>query len=93
MKKPEIISFVSERANISKKAAEAVLNVFINSIHIQLREAGNVRISDLGTFRAIDMKARRGVNPRTGKEMTIPAMRLPRFSASKALKEAVKGKK
>jgi DNA-binding protein HU-beta len=74
MKKPEIISFVSDRAKISKKAAEAVLDIFVSSIHIQLREAGKVRIRDLGTFRVINMDARKGVNPRTGKEMTIPAM-------------------
>ena len=94
MTKPEIISLISERAEISKKAAAAVLQAIVSTIHTQLKGGGGkVRISDLGTFRVIHMNARKGVNPRTGKKMTIPAMRLPRFTASKALKEVVQGKK
>jgi len=94
MTKPEIISLISERAEISKKAAGAVFHTIVTTIHNQLRsDSGKVRISELGTFRVIQMNARRGVNPRTGKKMTIPAMRLPRFTASKALREIVQGKK
>jgi DNA-binding protein HU-beta len=94
MTKPEIVSLIAERADITKKAATAVLDTLVNAIHSSLTEKeGKIRISALGTFRVIEMNARRGVNPRTGKDMTIPAMRLPRFSASKALKLAVQGRK
>jgi DNA-binding protein HU-beta len=94
MTKPQIISLIAERAEISKKAAGAVLNSIVTTIHGQLKGAkGKVRIADLGTFRVIHMNARKGVNPRTGKKMTIPAMTLPRFTASKALREIVQGKK
>jgi len=94
MTKPEMISLISERADITKKAAGEVLNAIVSTIHNQLKgDRGKVRISELGTFRVIQMNARRGVNPRTGKKMTIPAMRLPRFTASKALREIVQGKK
>jgi DNA-binding protein HU-beta len=94
MTKPQIISLIAERAEISKKAAGAVLNSIVTTIHGQLKgDKGKVRIADLGTFRVIQMNARKGVNPRTGKNMTIPAMKLPRFTASKALREIVQGKK
>jgi DNA-binding protein HU-beta len=94
MNKPEIISFISEQAEISKKAASVVLDTFVTTIHSSLQEkSGKIHISALGTFRIIEMNPRRGVNPRTGKDMTIPAMRLPRFSPAKALKSAVQGKK
>ncbi|HMK34461.1 MAG TPA: HU family DNA-binding protein [Desulfomonilaceae bacterium] len=94
MTKPEILSLIAERANITKKAATVVLDTLVDAIHSSLTEKdGKIRISALGTFRVIEMNARRGVNPRTGENMTIPAMRLPRFSPSKALKESVQGKR
>jgi DNA-binding protein HU-beta len=94
MTKPEMVSLISEKAEISKKAATAVLDTLVNAIHSSLSEkGGKFRISALGTFKVIEVNARRGVNPRTGKDMTIPAMQLPRFYAAKALKESVKGKK
>lgn len=94
MTKPEMVSLISERAEISKKAATAVLETLVTAIHSSLKQnGGKFRISSLGTFKVIEVNARRGVNPRTGKDMTIPAMRLPRFYPAKALKDSVKGKK
>jgi len=94
MTKPEIVSLISERAEITKKAATTVLDTIVQTIQSSLKaNGGRIRISDLGTFRVIEMNPRKGVNPRTGKKMTIPAMRLPRFTAAKALKETVRGKK
>jgi DNA-binding protein HU-beta len=94
MTKPEIVSLISERADITKKAAATVLDTIVQTIHASLKaNKGRIRISDLGTFRVIEMNPRKGVNPRTGKKMTIPGMRLPRFTAAKALKELVRGKK
>jgi len=94
MTKPEIVSLISEQADISKKAAVKALEAFVKTIQSSLKEkGGRIRIADLGTFRVIEMKARQGVHPRTGKKMTIPAMRLPRFAAAKALKAVVGGKK
>jgi DNA-binding protein HU-beta len=90
MTKPEIVQLISERAGISKKAATQVLDAFVKTIHNSLKAGnGKIRISQLGTFRVVEMNARRGVNPQTLEEMTIPPMRLPRFSPAKALKRTV----
>ncbi len=94
MTKPEIIALISERADITKTAATRVLDTFVDVVHSSLKgEEGKIRISALGTFRVVEMAPRRGVNPRTGKEMTIPAMRVPRFTAAKALKQIVQSRK
>ena len=94
MTKPEIIARIAERADITKKAAEKVLDTIVQTVHDSLTdEKGRIRISTLGTFRVLEMNARDGVNPRTGKKMIIPAMRVPRFTPAKALKELVRGKK
>lgn len=92
MNKPEIVSLIAHEADITKKAATRVVEALVEKIHSSLKEPyGRIRIAELGTFRVIEMDARNGVNPRTGKPMTISAMRLPRFSASKALRETLRG--
>ncbi|MEW6139236.1 MAG: HU family DNA-binding protein [Thermodesulfobacteriota bacterium] len=93
MTKPEIVAFVSQQADISKKTASAVLDSLVMVIHESLKSKGKIKIASLGTFRVLDLHARRGVNPRTGDEMTIPAMRVPRFTPAKALRKAVKKQK
>lgn len=94
MTKPEMISRISEKADITKTAAARVLDSLVGIVHTSLKsDPGKIRIAALGTFRVVEMEARRGVNPRTGKDMTIPAMRVPRFTPAKALREIVKAKK
>jgi len=94
MNKPEMVSLIAGEADITKKAATQVLDTLVNTVHSSLKKRnGRIRISALGTFRVIEMNPRKGVNPRTGKKMTIPAMRLARFSPARSLKLAVSGKK
>jgi DNA-binding protein HU-beta len=91
MTKSEIVALMAQSAGITKKAAGAVLNSIVGAVHESLKKADSkIRIADLGTFSVTKRKARAGVNPRTGKKITIPAMKVPRFSASRALKEAAK---
>jgi DNA-binding protein HU-beta len=47
-----------------------------------------VRIVGFGNFQVAHRKASTGRNPRTGAEVQIPASRVPKFRAGKALKEA-----
>lgn len=42
-----------------------------------------------GTFETRDRTERVGKNPQNGKEVTIPACKVPAFKAGKALKGAV----
>ena len=91
MTKSEIVTRIPKSAYITKRAAAAALNSIVGAVHESLKKAdGKIRIADLGTFSVTKRKARAGVNPRTGKKIKIPAMKVPRFSASKALKEAAK---
>ncbi len=91
MTKSELVGRIAEKAGISKKAADAALKAMIGAVHDSFKEKdGSIRIADLGTFRISERKARTGVNPQNGKKMKIPAMKVPRFSAAKALKEIVK---
>ncbi len=91
MNTAELVSIVVEKANVTKKVAAAVVKSITGAIHESLKKHGEIKIAGLGTFKVLAMKARNGVNPRTLGKMKIPAMKLPRFRAAKALKDAVKG--
>jgi DNA-binding protein HU-beta len=91
MTKVGLVERIAKEAAITKRAATKVLDVFVGAIHDALRgKTKKMRVAKLGTFRVVQMKARNGVNPQTLKKMTIPSMALPRFVASKALKEVVR---
>jgi DNA-binding protein HU-beta len=94
MNKPEMVNLIADEAQITKKAATLALETLVDAVKKSLKSnSGKIKISELGTFRVLELKARAGVNPRTGKKMTIPAMRVPRFTPAKALKEVVSGKR
>ena len=91
MTKSDLVSYIAKAAGITKKAAKASLEAFVGAVHVSLnKKTGSILISNLGTFRVVHKKARAGVNPRTGKKIKIPATKVPRFRASKALKETAK---
>lgn len=91
MTKAEVVKRMAEEAGITQKAAATALNALVAVVHETLKQKdGKIRISELGTFRVVKKKARTGVNPQTRQKIKIPAAKVPRFSASIALKEAVR---
>ena len=89
MNKTELIAATAERAGISKKDAERVLNAAIDSITASLVAGEKVQLSGFGIFETKDREARIGRNPHTKESIEIPATRVPAFKASKSLKDAV----
>jgi nucleoid DNA-binding protein len=91
MTKDELVTKIAQDSGISKKAAGLALNAVVGAIHDTLkRKEGSIRLAGLGTFKVVQRQGRNGINPQTKKKIKIPATKVPRFSASKALKEAVK---
>ncbi len=90
MTKAELINWMAKEAGITEKGAAAALDAFVKAIHGSLKKkAGKIRVADLGTFLVVHKKARTGVNPQTKAKIKIPAGNVPRFRASKSLKQAV----
>ena len=90
MNKQELISVVAEKAELSKKDAEAAVNSMLDAIVEALVNREKVQLMGFGTFEARERKARKGRNPRKPDEvMDIPASTAPVFKAGKALKDAV----
>ena len=90
MTKSEIIDKMADDAGITKKNAEAALNSFIDSIKKTVKKGQRVSLVGFGTFSLSKRKARKGRNPRTGEAIKIAAAKVPRFSAGKGFKDAVK---
>ena len=94
MNKQELIAEVAKKTEVSKKAAEAVVNGTIEVITEELTSGGKVQLIGFGTFETRQRKAREGRNPRNPEvTIKIPASTAPVFKAGKALKDAVGKKK
>lgn len=92
MNKSQLIDKIAENANISKAAAGRALDAFIASVTGTLKKGDPVALVGFGSFDVRERAARTGRNPQTGKEIKIPAAKVPGFRAGKALKEAVNKK-
>ena len=90
MTKVELIAAVANEANLTKKDAEKAVTATIDVITETLQKGEKVSLVGFGTFEVRERKERQGRNPQTREPMTIPASKLPAFSAGKALKDAVK---
>ena len=89
MNKTELIAAVAEKADLSKKDAEAAITAAVEAITCALIEGEKVQLVGFGSFEVKTRAASVGRNPKTGEEIPISEARLPVFKAGKALKDAV----
>ena len=90
MNKASIAEKVHEMLEGTKAQAEKTVDIVVDSIVEGLKSGEEVSIAGLGIFSTKMGPARQGRNPRTGESIQIQAMRIPKFRAAKALKDAVK---
>ena len=93
MNKTELIDSVAAKTKMTKKDSKEAIEAIFASMETTLAKGGKVQLVGFGTFKVRANKARKGRNPQTGKPLQIAASKSPVFSAGKALKEAVNGKK
>ena len=83
---PVIVDNVSSETGHSKTVVHAVLTSMIRQIECDLLwHRHTITIKGFGTFKVVDVPARKGRNPMTGETIDLPASRRVRFSASKTL--------
>ena len=90
MNKTELVAAVAQKAELSKKDAEAAVNAVFDSVKDALAEGDKVSLIGFGTFSVKTRAARTGLNPRTKETIEIPESKVPAFKAGSALKDAVK---
>lgn len=89
MNKTELIAITAEKAGLTKKDTERVLNAAIDAVTAALVAGDKVQLSGFGIFEVRARDARVGRNPHTKQTIEIPATRVPAFKASKALKDTI----
>ena len=89
MNKTELIAAVAEKAELSKKDAEAAITAMVDAITEALSQEEKVQLVGFGAFEVKTRAERVGRNPKSGDTIKIPASKTPVFKAGKALKDAV----
>ncbi len=89
MTKAELIQKVADRTGFTKKGSGRVVDAVVDAITGSLAAGEKVSLVGFGSFEVRSRSARKGRNPQTGQEITIPARRVPVFRAGKPLKDAV----
>ena len=90
MTKAEFVKALKEKAGLATLAqAEAAYESLFGIIGATLKKGDSVSVSGFGSFKVVNRKARKGRNPRTGKEMMIPASKAVKFTPGKGLKESL----
>ena len=93
MNKAELTEAVAKEAKITKAQAKRAIESLTGNIQKSLKKGKEVRLIGFGTFGVKRRKARKGVNPQTGKTLKIAAKKVPFFRPGAELKKAVAGKK
>lgn len=89
MNKAELIEAIATKGKCSKSEAEKCLNVILGVVGATLKKGEEVAIAGAGKLVVKKRKAHQGINPATGKKITIPASKTVTFKPSKTLKEAL----
>lgn len=92
MNKNELVSAVADKAELTKVDAAKAVDALFEAVTASLKGGDEVRLVGFGSFYISNRKASKGRNPRTGEAIDIPAAKLPKFRAGKALKDAVDGR-
>lgn len=86
----DLVEKVASTIGSTKADAERAVEAIIMMITDTLKKGDEVSVAGLGIFQAKTRAGRTGRNPRTGATIQIKSMRVPKFRASKTLKDAVK---
>lgn len=86
MNKAQLIQKLAETTKMSRTQSESLIDATLEIIQKTVQRGDEVKLVGFGTFSAVDRKAKKGRNPKTGQEVNIPGVRLPRFKPGKDFK-------
>lgn len=88
MTKSDIASHIADKCEVSKKAANEILDELVQLTYKQTKK-GEFTFPGLGKFSVAKRKARQGRNPATGETITIPAKKVVKFKVAKACTDGI----
>ena len=90
MNKQALVELIHGKVGGTKVQAEEIVESILEAITSTLKKGDEVSIAGLGIFSVKTRAARTARNPKTGEPVKVPATRVPKFRAAKALKDSVK---
>ncbi len=89
MNKLELIAAIAAEAGLSKVQAQKALEAGIHAAEGALKKGESIQLIGFGTLSVQARAERKGVNPATGAAINIPAKKVVKFKAGKALAESL----
>ena len=89
MNKSDLVDAIAAETGLTKADSDRAVKAMINAIKSELSRGGKVVLVGFGTYMVTERKERRGKNPRTMKEIIIPAAKRPTLKFSKEVIDAV----
>lgn len=89
MNRAQLVEILASKSELSKTAANAVLETLIETVQTAVKKGDAVQLVGFGTFKAVKRAARTGKNPATGAALKIPASTVPKFVPGAKFKAVV----
>lgn len=89
MTKQMLVNYIADETGLTKADATRALDAAMSGIVEGLKSEGKVTLTGFCTFATQHKDARKGRNPRTGEEVTIPARTAVTTKAGAKLKDAL----
>ena len=89
MTRSDLVTRMAAAAGWPKAGTERALKAMLGEIQTSLKRGDSVTLVGFGTFAVARRKPRTLRNPRTGHAETV-AVRVPRFKASRELRQALR---
>lgn len=89
MNKSDLVNSIANKSGLNKKNSEAALDAFLSSVEDAMKNGDKIQLVGFGTFEVKERAARKGRNPQTKQEITIPASKAPVFKPGKGLKDNI----
>lgn len=80
---------IQNELNLSRTVAYDIIEDFLEIIKETISSGEDIMISGFGKFCVNEKKARKGRNPATDEEMTLPARRVVTFKCSGKLRDFI----
>jgi DNA-binding protein HU-beta len=90
MNKSELIEALAKATKLSKVDVSKVIDAFVETSKKELKKGGEINLVGFLGLKKVKRSARTGRNPRTGKELKIPAKNIVKAKVGKTLQDAVK---
>ena len=89
MDRTGLVARIAETGNCTKKLADEIVENVFNAITYGLNTDGKLQITGWGRFKVTERAARKGINPKTGENIDIPASKVISFKAGEKLKSSI----